>query len=96
MDLKYTNNISNILSIHSVTMFSRLKGWLLWKQKNNKKLPSKSSQVNVEEKQIQRLLQYCILSVWHMYAQDIMGRDRKALKVTLGIHKLERFPGSGA
>lgn len=61
-----SNSISNILSIHSVTMFSGLKGWLLWKQtnkQNNKKLPSKSSQVNEEKKQIQRLLQYCILSL---------------------------------
>ena len=61
--------------------------------KNNKKLSSKSSQVNVEEKQIKRLLQYCILSVRHIHAQDIMGRDRKALSEYLGTHKQKRFPG---
>lgn len=67
-------------------------------KKNNKKLPSKSSQVNVEEKQIPEITAIMLYSkcMTHVCTGYNGKRDRKALKVTLGLHELERFPGSGA
>lgn len=45
--------------------------------KNNKKLSSKSSQAHVEEKQIKRLLQYCILSVRHITCTGYNGKRQE-------------------